>query len=303
MWISIIKTHFFERKHKQKNNNMSRTVTVGDALVVKWRSDGEEYVVDVVEVLCADSNQLKCCLRFRDEIEGDNPRVVKLYKTSWRKLEPSSANADEPPTKKKKTTPKEDQTDNTFSFWKEATATAQSDNKDLLDDGQASMAHASLVSDQAGEKVIVGAGFPRDADQLSGLPVKGMVCVFVLSTLTLTLCNLAGSSQNQDAERTVEDVVPAPQVLQDVSISVKRLERKIEVIEKAIGCLKEGMDWAGIKIALMAKGYKQDEISPLLDLTVQDLEKRQDNLQIEKNKLQDILLESIKRGMCIVFDM
>ena len=269
---------------------------MGDVLVVKWRSDSEEYVVDVLEVLCADSNKLKCCLRFRDEIEGDNPRVVKLYKTSWRKLEPSSANADEPPTKKKKTTPKEDQTDNTFSFWKEATATAQSDNKDLLDHGQASMAHASLVSDQAGEKVIVGSGFPRDADQLSGLPVKGMVCVFVLSTLTLTLCNLAGSSQNQDAERTVEDVVPAPQVLQDVSISVKRLERKIEVIEKAIGCLKEGMDWAGIKIALMAKGYKQDEISPLLDLTVQDL-------IIEKNKLQDILLESIKRGMCIVFDM
>ena len=259
---------------------------MGDVLVVKWSSDSEEYVVDVVEVLCADSNKLKCCLRFRDKIVGDNPRVVNVYKTSWRKLESFSANADEPPTKKKKTTPKEDQTDNTFSFWKEATATAQSDNKDLLDDGQASMAHASLVSDQAGEKVIVGAGFPRDADQLSGLPVKGMVCVFVLSTLTLTLCNLAGSSQNQDAERAVEDVVPTLQMLQDVSISIIRLERKIEVIYEAIGCLKDGMDWAGIKAALLAEGYKRKEISPLLDLTVQDLEKEKKRLEKRQERLQ-----------------
>ena len=95
------------------NNNMSSTVTMGDVLAVKWSSDGEEYVVDVLEVVSEDSNKLKCCLQFRDKIEGDNPRVVKMYKVMWRKLQTFSANAEEPPAKKKKTTPKEDQTGHT----------------------------------------------------------------------------------------------------------------------------------------------------------------------------------------------
>ena len=100
---------------------MSSTVTVGDELAVQWNSDGEEYFVHVLEVLCADSNKLKCSLKFQDEIDGDNPRVVKLHnheKVKWRKLEPSSANADEPPAKKQKTTPKNDQTDHTTGMSK-----------------------------------------------------------------------------------------------------------------------------------------------------------------------------------------
>ena len=153
-------------------------MTVGDVLTVQWSSDGEKYLVDVVKVVCGDLNKLKCCLQFRDEIEGDNPRVVKLYKAIWSKVQTSSASVDEPPAKKKKTTPKEDQTDPIISFLEEKRdmdmqVTAKSDKKSMLDQGLTSIAHASLASNQVGEEVVVDAGFLRDADALSGHSVKG----------------------------------------------------------------------------------------------------------------------------------
>ena len=108
---------------------------------------------------------------------------------------------------------------------------------------------------------------------------------------------LAGSIQYLDEERA-----PAPQVSQDVvSLSIRKLDRKIELLDYAVGYLKEGMDWAAIKVALMNQGYKREEISPLLNETTQDLktEKRdlqteKSDLQTEKNLQQEILLASVK---------
>jgi len=52
-------------------------------------------------------------------------------------------------------------------------ATAPSGKTPKLDHGMTSIAHASLASNQAGEEVVVDAGFTRDAEQVSGHPVKG----------------------------------------------------------------------------------------------------------------------------------
>jgi len=51
--------------------------------------------------------------------------------------------------------------------------TAPSGKKPKRDHGINSVAHASLVSNQDGEEVVADSGFARDADQVSGLPVKG----------------------------------------------------------------------------------------------------------------------------------
>ena len=93
---------------------------------------------------------------------------------------------------------------------------------------------------------------------------------------------LAGSIQYLDEERA-----PAPQVSQDVvSLSIRKLDRKIELLDYAVGYLKEGMDWAAIKVELMNKGYKREEISPLLNETTQELKRKQEQLQTEKRDLQ-----------------
>jgi len=93
-------------------------------------------------------------------------------------------------------------------------------------------------------------------------------------------------------------VAPAPQ---DVSLSIRKLERKIELLDHAVGYLNEGMDWADVKVELMNKGYKREEISPLLNETTQDLKRKQEQLQTEKRDLQTeknlqqaILLERVK---------
>jgi len=102
---------------------------------------------------------------------------------------------------------------------------------------------------------------------------------------------LAGSIQNPDEERAVDNVAPAPQ---DVSLSIRKLERKIELLDYAVGYLNEGMDWADVKVELMNKGYKREEISPLLNETTQDLKTEKRDLQTEKNLQQAILLERVK---------
>jgi len=86
-------------------------------------------------------------------------------------------------------------------------------------------------------------------------------------------------------------VAPAPQ---DVSLSIRKLERKIELLDYAVGYLNEGMDWADVKVELMNKGYKREEISPLLNETTQDLKTEKRDLQTEKNLQQAILLERVK---------
>jgi len=91
-------------------------------------------------------------------------------------------------------------------------------------------------------------------------------------------------------------------VSQDVvSLSIRKLDRKIELLDYAVGYLKEGMDWAAIKVELMNKGYKREEISPLLNETTQelktekrDLQTEKSDLQTEKNLQQEILLASVK---------
>ena len=107
-----------------------------------------------------------------------------------------------------------------------------------------------------------------------------MCCPHLLSHCA----GLAGSIQNPDEERAVDNVAPAPQ---DVSLSIRKLERKIELLDYAVGYLNEGMDWADVKVELMNKGYKREEISPLLNETTQDL-------KTEKNLQQAILLERVK---------
>jgi len=106
---------------------------------------------------------------------------------------------------------------------------------------------------------------------------------------------LAGSIQNPDEERAVDNVAPAPQ---DVSLSIRKLERKIELLDYAVGYLNEGMDWADVKVELMNKGYKREEISPLLNETTQELKRKQEQqeskLQTKENLQQAILLASIK---------
>jgi len=52
-------------------------------------------------------------------------------------------------------------------------APAPSGKTPKLDHGLSSVAHASLVSNQDGEEVVVDSRFARDADQASSLPVKG----------------------------------------------------------------------------------------------------------------------------------
>ena len=96
------------------------------------------------------------------------------------------------------------------------------------------------------------------------------------------------SSQYQNAELAVEDV---PQALQDVSTYIERLKRKIKVMKQAIGYLKEDMDWDKIKIALTDEGYKRQEISPLLNLSVSDLNQK---LGKELKQLLDIAQARIK---------
>jgi len=90
-------------------------------------------------------------------------------------------------------------------------------------------------------------------------------------------------------------VAPAPQ---DVSLSIRKLERKIELLDYAVGYLNEGMDWADVKVELMNKGYKREEISPLLNETTQELKRKQEQqeskLQTKENLQQAILLASIK---------
>jgi len=102
---------------------------------------------------------------------------------------------------------------------------------------------------------------------------------------------LAGSIQNPDEERAVDNVAPAPQ---DVSLSIRKLERKIELLDYAVGYLNEGMDWADVKVELMNKGYKREEISPLLNETTQDLKTEKSKLQTKENLQQAILLERVK---------
>ena len=121
-----------------------------------------------------------------------------------------------------------------------------------------------------------------------------MCCPHLLSHCA----GLAGSIQNPDEERAVDNVAPAPQ---DVSLSIRELERKIELLDYAVGYLNEGMDWADVKVELMNKGYKREEISPLLNETTQELKRKQEQLQTEKSKLQTkenlqqaILLERVK---------
>ena len=114
-----------------------------------------------------------------------------------------------------------------------------------------------------------------------------MCCPHLLSHCA----GLAGSIQNPDEERAVDNVAPAPQ---DVSLSIRKLERKIELLDHAVGYLNEGMDWADVKVELMNKGYKREEISPLLNETTQDLKTEKRDLQTEKNLQQAILLERVK---------
>ena len=114
-----------------------------------------------------------------------------------------------------------------------------------------------------------------------------MCCPHLLSHCA----GLAGSIQNPDEERAVDNVAPAPQ---DVSLSIRKLERKIELLDYAVGYLNEGMDWADVKVELMNKGYKREEISPLLNETTQDLKTEKSKLQTEKNLQQAILLERVK---------
>ena len=114
-----------------------------------------------------------------------------------------------------------------------------------------------------------------------------MCCPHLLSHCA----GLAGSIQNPDEERAVDNVAPAPQ---DVSLSIRKLERKIELLDYAVGYLNEGMDWADVKVELMNKGYKREEISPLLNETTQDLKTEKRDLQTEKNLQQAILLERVK---------
>ena len=121
-----------------------------------------------------------------------------------------------------------------------------------------------------------------------------MCCPHLLSHCA----GLAGSIQNPDEERAVDNVAPAPQ---DVSLSIRKLERKIELLDYAVGYLNEGMDWADVKVELMNKGYKREEISPLLNETTQELKRKQEQLETEKSKLQTkenlqqaILLERVK---------
>ena len=128
-----------------------------------------------------------------------------------------------------------------------------------------------------------------------------MCCPHLLSHCA----GLAGSIQNPDEERAVDNVAPAPQ---DVSLSIRKLERKIELLDHAVGYLNEGMDWADVKVELMNKGYKREEVSPLLNETTQDLktekrdlqtekrdlQRKQEQLQTEKNLQQAILLERVK---------
>ena len=118
-----------------------------------------------------------------------------------------------------------------------------------------------------------------------------MCCPHLLSHCA----GLAGSIQNPDEERAVDNVAPAPQ---DVSLSIRKLERKIELLDYAVGYLNEGMDWADVKVELMNKGYKREEISPLLNETTQELKRKQEQqeskLQTKENLQQAILLASIK---------
>ena len=114
-----------------------------------------------------------------------------------------------------------------------------------------------------------------------------MCCPHLLSHCA----GLAGSIQNPDEERAVDNVAPAPQ---DVSLSIRKLERKIELLDYAVGYLNEGMDWADVKVELMNKGYKREEISPLLNETTQDLKTEKSKLQTKENLQQAILLERVK---------